>query len=195
MNLWVLLMGYAFKPMIMKYERILVICFLSVAICICCNDPEQQKLTKAAKSENALEHALRNGSENYIRAWNENDHLLMNRITITDFERTENGEVRSTNQAELAKAMEYWHKAMPDFQITLKETVIKDGKTYSFWIGTGTNTGKFGDNQPTGKTFKLEGFTTLAFNEDGKIIKEKAFFNMLGLLQDWGYTLSPPIME
>jgi steroid delta-isomerase-like uncharacterized protein len=134
-------------------------------------------------------------SENYMKAWTQNDFALMRSITINDLVRSANGETTSTNQSGLEATVRYWRSAIPDLKISIDQLVVKDGKSFASWICTGTNTGMFGETPPTGKKMRATGFTVLSFNEDGQIIKEDSYYDLLGVVEAWGYTLTPPIME
>ncbi len=160
-----------------------------------CKGKQEGQSSKTAVAEHVLEQSMMAASENYMKAWDENDIALMRTITINDFVRKANGEITSSDQNEIRGVMQYWHTAIPDLNITMDQLVVKDGKSYTSWTCTGTNTGNFGETPPTGKKIKTTGFTVLTFNEDGKIIKEDAYYDLLGMVEGWGYTLTPPIME
>ncbi|NHF59464.1 ester cyclase [Flavobacteriaceae bacterium TP-CH-4] len=138
---------------------------------------------------------MKNRSKDYIRAWNSKDFNLMRTVTSTDFERNVNGEIRSNSHQGLEETMHSWHIAVSNFNIEVREMIVKGSKSYTRWTGTGTNTGMYGENPPTGKKGKTEGFMVLTFNQDGKAIREEVFYDVLGVVEDWGYTLTPPIME
>lgn len=160
-----------------------------------CKEKQERQSSKTAVAEQVLEQSMKAASENYMKAWNQNDMALMRTITINDFVRKANGEITSSDQTGIAGVMEYWHTAIPDLKLNLDQLVVKEGKSYTSWTCTGTNTGNFGENPPTGKKIRSTGFTVLTFNDDGKIIKEDAYYDLLGMVEGWGYTLTPPIME
>ena len=89
----------------------------------------------------------------------------------------------------------YSHRALPNFQMTLDEMIVKGDRIVWIWTVTGTNTGPFhtpfGDLPPTGKKVK---FTGVAIDRmvGGKIVEEWIYFNVLELLQQLGFTLAPP---
>lgn len=89
----------------------------------------------------------------------------------------------------------YSHRALPDFQITLDEMIVKGDRIVWTWTVTGTNTGPFhtplGDLPPTGKEVK---FTGVAIDRvvEGKIVEEWVYFNVLELLQQLGFGITPP---
>ena len=131
-------------------------------------------------------------SSNYIKAWSDNDFELMKSITTENLVRVANGETSSKNQIEIRETMKFWHTTIPDFNLDLKNSVVNGNKTYSSWTSTGTNTGNFGENPPTGKKSITQGFTILTFNNEGKVIHEEAFYDLLSVLNQWGYTITPP---
>lgn len=171
-----------------------VICPLLILLISCKGKQEGQSST-IGDAEHVLEQSMIAASENYMKAWDENDMTKMQTITINDFVRKANGEITSSDQSEIAGVMQYWHTAIPDLKISMDQLVVKDGKSYTSWTCTGTNTGNFGETPPTGKKIRTTGFTVLTFNEDGKIIREDAYYDLLGMVEGWGYTLTPPIME
>jgi hypothetical protein len=91
--------------------------------------------------------------------------------------------------------MTFWHSTVPDFNIEQGAIIIQDGKSYSNWTSTGTNTGMFGEAAPTGKSSTTPGFTVLTFNGEGKIVHEQAYYDLLSTINAWGYTVTPPSVE
>jgi len=85
--------------------------------------------------------------------------------------------------------------AFPDFNMTFDEIIVKGDIIVTRWKSTGTNTGIFhlpsGDLPPTGKKIKVSG---IAINrvENGKAVDELVVFNLLDMLQQLGFTLTPP---
>ncbi len=160
-----------------------------------CKGKQEGQSSTIGETEHVLEQSLKAASEKYMKAWDENDIALMRKITINDFVRKANGGITSSDQSGIEEVMQYWHTAIPDLKISMDQLVVKDGKSYTSWTCTGTNTGNFGETPPTGKKIRTTGFTVLTFNEDGKITKEDAYYDLLGMVEGWGYTLTPPIME
>ena len=131
-------------------------------------------------------------AENYIKAWSDNDFELMKSITSSDLVRMANGEVTSTDQEGIGEAMKFWHTTIPDFNIVSRQNVVKGNKVYSSWTSSGTNTGNFGENPPTGKESITQGFTVLTFNNEGQIVHEEAYYDLLSVMNQWGYSVTPP---
>jgi steroid delta-isomerase-like uncharacterized protein len=84
----------------------------------------------------------------------------------------------------------------PDFNVTQDgEMIAKRDKIISRWIVEGTNTGPlntpFGSFPSTGKKARFYGVSIFHI-VDGKIVKEWLYFNQASLLQQLGFTLTPP---
>jgi len=84
----------------------------------------------------------------------------------------------------------------PDFNVTQDgEMVAKGDKIVSRWIVEGTNTGPlntpFGSFPSTGKKARFYGVSIFQI-VDGKIVEEWLYFNQASLLQQLGFTLTPP---
>lgn len=142
----------------------------------------------------ALE-AIKESSENYLKAWSTNDTSLVKEIAIRNFVRNVNGEISSSDQNGLILEMIFWHTGLPDFKIVSNEIIVQENRSFINWTCTGTNTGMLGEMTPTGKKSTTEGFSVLTFDNNGQLIHENAFFDMLSVMKDWGYTLLPPYME
>jgi steroid delta-isomerase-like uncharacterized protein len=82
--------------------------------------------------------------------------------------------------------------AFPDFHITIEgEIIVKTDKIVSRRIGEGTNLGSFLGLPPTGKKVKFFGVNILHI-VNGKVVEEWVYFNQASLLQQLGFTLTPP---
>ena len=156
-------------------------------------DPSEVVLELQAMSNiSDQEKAMINATSDFIKAWSDNDFELLKSITTKNIVRVANGETAAKNQDEIGDIMKFWHTTIPDFNLNLKNSVVNGNKTYTSWTSTGTNTGNFGENPPTGKKSITQGFTILTFNNEGKVIHEEAFYDLLSVLNQWGYTVTPP---
>lgn len=84
----------------------------------------------------------------------------------------------------------------PDFNVTQEgEMIFKDDIIVSRWIAEGTNTGPlntpFGTFPSIGKKVRFYGVFIIHVIE-GKIIEEWLYFNQASLLQQLGFTFTPP---
>jgi len=127
--------------------------------------------------------------------WNKKELNNLDSFFIPKFTRNENNIETATDNVELTADVNVIFTAFPDLSVTLEYIVPKDNMVFIHWDLTGTNTGVYGDYPPTGNKVKISGTTRFDFNESGKIISEKVVYNELSLLQQLGYTLSPPNFE
>lgn len=175
----------------LNFNLFIIICIIAFA----CKDTNSLKTKKSLSNTSASATMLRKVTKSYLGAWSDNDTILLKSITINKLIRNVNGEIISGNQSELFESMQLWHRAMPDFKIVDKEINVIENRTYVSWICTGTNTGMFGDIPPTGKIGHTVGMSVLTFDNESNIVHEGVFFDNLRLLEDWGYSISSPIME
>jgi len=166
-----------------------------VLLTFACKDKILLKSQEADVMSKSKIDALKKTTKTYLTASNMHDTLLQHTITTKNFVRIINGEVISYNQSELSNSMRFWLRAMPDFKIIEKEITVAENKTYVIWLGSGTNTEMFGNRPPTGKIGHTEGMSILTFDSDGHITQETTYFDRLRLLEEWGYEMSPPIMN
>ena len=84
-------------------------------------------------------------------------------------------------------------KAYPDWTLTIDELIISGNKAVAKFTSKGTNTGKgsSGAMEPTGKKITYSGVTIFHI-ADGKIIKERVFYNVVPILAKLGFTIIPP---
>lgn len=147
-------------------------------------------VTGASKGQQILEN-----TKTHYEAWNKTDADLMKTVTIEKITRHANGKLATADQAGLAATFNFFKTAVPDFTLTPGDIIIKGDKSYTKWVVKGTNTGMFGDNQPTGKTMETHGLSILSFDDNGKVTQEEAYFDQLSFLEPWGYTVTPPAVK
>lgn len=127
--------------------------------------------------------------------WNNRELEAIKSISTENFKRRVNNVYVANNQKEVEANIKVYFIGFPDLIITINNFYIKDNKTFLHWTFTGTNTGVFGETQATGKKVKVNGFSTIHYNESGKMFQEDVYYNELDLLQQLGYTISPPVVE
>jgi steroid delta-isomerase-like uncharacterized protein len=81
--------------------------------------------------------------------------------------------------------------AFPDLNITVDEIIVAGNKMVQRWIFTGTNTGSMHGMPPTGKNVRFSGVSIGYFNK-GKAVEIWDFYNVLDMMQQLGFTLTPP---
>jgi steroid delta-isomerase-like uncharacterized protein len=83
----------------------------------------------------------------------------------------------------------------PDINVTYDEIIIMGDKTVTRWTMTGTNTGPMQATEeelpPTGKKVRLSG-VTISRRVNEKIAEEWSYFNVLDMVIQLGWTLTPP---
>ncbi|WP_339627639.1 ester cyclase [uncultured Maribacter sp.] len=166
-----------------------------ISLFFACKDTNALETKDILPKTNTSATILKKATKTYLSAWSDNDTVLLKMITINKLVRNVNGKIQSTNQSELFESMQIWHRAMPDFKMIDKEINVFENRTYVNWIGTGTNTGMFGDIPPTGKIGHTVGMSILTFDDEAHMVHESVVFDNLGLLKEWGYSISSPIME
>jgi len=174
-------------------KSILLSVMAFLLLSVYCIDPGKNK--EGTVNDMITAQQLKTASESYLKAWSDNDTTLLQTITIQNMVRNVNGDITSSNRSGLVETMSYWHTAIPDFKVVYREIIVVDNRSFINWSSTGTNTGMFGDTPPTGKKTTTEGFSVLTFDDAGQLIHENAYYNLLGVMTDWGHTVSPPIIE
>lgn len=174
-------------------KSILLSIVISVLLLVYCVNPERKKNTVA--HDMTSEKWLKTASETYARAWSDTDTALIEAMALPNLVRKVNGKIVSHNPSELAKTLKYLNTAIPDFKVVTHEITIVGKKSYINWTCTGTLMGMLGETPPTGKKSTTEGFSILTFDERGKLVNESAYYDLLGVMQEWGFTVIPPVME
>lgn len=136
--------------------------------------------------------AIMTNQNKIAEAWSNYDKALFASLSTPNVIRNGNGVRMASNQEEYAGFMDVFHTAFPDFNVTIDSYVIKDGKSYVNWTCTGTNTGEFMGNAPTGKKIVTHGVSIWTFDADGMVVQEDAYYDNMELYNQLGYTVSPP---
>jgi steroid delta-isomerase-like uncharacterized protein len=99
------------------------------------------------------------------------------------------GEVRG---AQTVKENIVWFRnAFPDLSCTVEEQVAEDDKVVSRWTLRGTHRGDFFGIAGTGNRVEFTGIQIDRFDESGKIVEERAEFDLLGAMRQMGANLEP----
>lgn len=165
------------------------IAFVLLLIWNSCREKEQ-------KLELAMEEQLTAHLGTLIDScWNDQNLKTFGDLATADFIRNLNGISVAKNTNEMEAHIEVFLTAFPDLEISVEESEVKGDKIFFLWQATGTNTGVFGEVAATGKKVKINGLSHLYFDDSGMLYREDVYFNELDLLQQLGYTLSPPNLE
>jgi steroid delta-isomerase-like uncharacterized protein len=84
--------------------------------------------------------------------------------------------------------------AFPDLDSVVDEILVDGDKVVLRFTQTGTNTGSWAGNPPTGRRFKASGVAIYQL-ADGKVVEQWDHLNELSLMRQLGYTLLPPAEE
>ena len=75
--------------------------------------------------------------------------------------------------------------AFPDLHFTINDQFTSGEKVSTRWIATGTNTGPFGEMQPTGKKVEIEGLI-IDYVKNGKVKKRWELWDQMAMMQQLG---------
>ena len=151
---------------------------------------------KTKKQEIVMENRLNLQLGTLIDScWNGQNVDAFEGLSTDDFTRNLNGISVAKNQIEMEAHMKVYFTAFPDLEVSLEEAEVKGNKVFLLWQSTGTNTGVFGEVAATGKKVKINGLSHLYFDDAGRLYREDVYYNELDLLQQLGYTLTPPNLE
>ena len=131
-------------------------------------------------------------ADKYLELWNEGNLSLCDEILSPEFVRHTVDVYEDIIGIEAFK--EYvtsMRTSYPDFNATLDELIIKGDNIVARWTVTGTNTGPYGELPPTGKNVKYSG-VNISDVVDGKLIEEWVYFNQAAMLNQLGFTITPP---
>jgi len=118
---------------------------------------------------------------------------LVDELLDPDFVRydpyIEAGEVRGTQTVK--DNIVWFRNAFPDLNCTVEEQVAEGDKVVSRWTLRGTHRGDFFGVAPTGNRVEFTGIQIDRFDESGKIVEERAEFDLLGALRQMGAVSEP----
>lgn len=81
-------------------------------------------------------------------------------------------------------------EAAEDAQVTIQDLIAEGDKVVARLLGTGTNTGPFAGQPPTGKRVTFSSFRIYRL-VDGKVVEPWAMQDRLGLMEQLGFLQSP----
>ncbi len=155
-------------------------------------------LASCNESENSAEKERKNLKTclSFVdNIWNNKDISSLDSFFAEEFSRDVNNIEAATNLMELTAIFNIYFTAFPDLHFTIEQITPIDEQIYMTWKMTGTNTGVFGDDPPTGKKVQISGMTRLDFDSDNRIVKQNVFYTELSLLQQLGYELNKPTIN
>ena len=118
---------------------------------------------------------------------------LVDDLLAPDFVRydpyIEAGEVRGAQTVK--ENIAWFREAFPDLRCTVEEQVAEGEKVVSRWTVRGTHRGEFFGAADTGNRVEFTGIQIDCFDESGKIVEERAQFDLLGAMRQVGAIPEP----
>ncbi len=172
----------------MKKSLFQFITIIPLALLLCLSFSCQQQVEEGITEEEAKAFIDRD-----LEIWNEGNLAVVDEGYDPDYVRHY---VDVSEDFVGIDAFKQWitdvRTAFPDFHITIEgEIIVKADKIVSRWIAEGTNIGSFLGLPPTGKKVQFFGVNILHI-VNGKVVEEWLYFNQASLLQQLGFTLTPP---
>jgi len=128
--------------------------------------------------------------DKYVGVWNRGNLEELDAIMTSNFAYHSNQSADVNGIDGLKKVISEFRTAYPDLSIVVNDDVYSENKSAARWTLTGTNTGA-GAMPPTGKSAKVWGISILRF-ANGKIAEEWLGFDNQSLMEQLGYTMTPP---
>ena len=124
------------------------------------------------------------------KAWNTFDADLFKTIVVDNVVRNSNGVPEVQSFEDYKNFMTVFHTGFPDFKVGIDKVAMEGNAAYVNWTVTGTHTGEFMGNKPTGKKITTHGMSVWHFNDEGMAVQEDAFYDNLLLYSQLG--IDPP---
>ena len=175
--------------------------FFSVVLltCLACtNAPVDNAAAEEQKAADAIEKwnmAAQATVENIRKAWIGNDAELLKANTTAALKRVTNGLEDIKDQAAYIETMAMFQSSFPDMNVDIGDYTFADNKVFIDWTWSGTNTGSFMGNDPTDKKAVIHGFSIWEFDDDGKAVLERAYFDNMSSFQQLGLPMPEPPAE
>ncbi len=131
--------------------------------------------------------------DKYYEVWETGNVDELDAIFDPKFVRHSDASSSADGLDNLKKVITAFKTAYPDLKVVSNEEIFSENKFAGRWTLTGTNTGS-GEMPPTGKKIEIWGVNIIHF-ENGKIVEEWDSFDNVPLLEQLGYTITPPSGE
>ncbi len=147
-------------------------------------------------AEAMTEEEMKARVERELEIWNAGNLALIDEFYAPEYV----GHNYATNEEQvgldaLKEGITSTRTGFPDVNMTLDEIIIMGDKTVTRWTITGTHTGQMqptaGERPPSGKKVRFSG-VTISHRVNEKIVEEWMYFNLLDMVMQLGFTLTPP---
>jgi steroid delta-isomerase-like uncharacterized protein len=131
-------------------------------------------------------------TDSVLKMWNEANLTIVDEVYAPELVRHDCGAPEDIVGLENIKNyLKNFFNAFPDLNVTVDETIAVGKKLVQRWTLTGTNTGSMADMPPTGKNVRISG-VSIVHMVNGKAVEIWDFYNVLDMMQQLGFTLTPP---
>jgi len=180
----------------MKKSLFQFITIIPLALLLCLSFSCQKQATEEA-AEAMTEEEMKARVERELEIWNAGNLALVDEFYAPEYvshDYATNEEVVGLDA--LKEGITSMRTAFPDINVTYDEIIIMGDKTVTRWTMTGTHTGPMqqtpeGELPPTGKKVRLSG-VTISRRINEKIVEEWSYFNVLDMVIQLGFTITPP---
>jgi steroid delta-isomerase-like uncharacterized protein len=128
--------------------------------------------------------------DKYVEVWNGGNLEKLDAIVASNYVYHSNQSADVNGIDGLKKVISGFRTAYPDLKLVVDDGVYAENASAGRWTLTGTNTGA-GEMPATGKSVKIWGISILHF-ANGKITEEWVGFDNQSLMEQLGYTMTPP---
>jgi steroid delta-isomerase-like uncharacterized protein len=117
----------------------------------------------------------------FEEVWNRKDPQVVRELVLPDsICHTDQGDLIGPEPFLAFRALML--TAMPDLQLVVEDTLSDGDRVAVRWLATGTHTGEFQGQPPTGKVVRFGGTTWIRY-QGGKMVEGWDCWNMGGLVQ------------
>jgi len=168
---------------------------IPLALLLCLNFSCQKQVTEEIP-EAMTEEEMKARAERVLEIYNEGNLVLIDELYAPEFVSHEYATKEEVVGLDAFKqSITSLRTQYPDFNLTFDEIIVKDDKGVFLWTVTGTNTGPLqtpmGELPPTGKKVQVSG-VSISRRVNEKTVEQWVFYNMLDVMQQLGFTLTPP---
>ena len=129
-------------------------------------------------------------ADKYVDVWNGGNPDSLDAIMSKDFVYNSNSMPAVKGLEGIKKVIASFRTAFPDAKLVTQEVIFSENEGAARWTLTGTNTGP-GEMPPTGKSFSIWGESIMHF-ANGKITEEWVAYDNQSMMEQLGYTVTPP---
>jgi len=179
----------------MKKPLIQFITIIPLALLLCLTFSCQQP-TEEAIEEGITEEEAKALLDSVLEIWNNGNLALVEDVFAPEIvARTSTFPEDIVGLEGINSWVTFARTAFPDLLMTFDEVIVKGDKIVARFTFSGTNTGPlnmpFGDLPPTDKKVRITGLG-IDRVQNGKITEELVVYNVLDMMQQLGFTLTPP---